>query len=100
MNKAKRPLFLVGGGVKISHATEEFTELVNITNVPVVTTIMGRGAISTNHPLYIGNLVCTVRMPVTWRSMNVICCFQSEPDSMTELPASCILCTESADHSY
>ena len=56
LNKAKRPLFLVGGGVKISHASEEFTELVNITNVPVVTTVMGRGAIPTNHPLYIGNL--------------------------------------------
>lgn len=56
LNKAKRPLFLAGGGVKISHACEEFTELVNITNVPVVTTVMGRGAIPTNHPLYIGNL--------------------------------------------
>ena len=32
----------------------EFTELVNKTNVPVVTTVMGRGAIATNHPLYIG----------------------------------------------
>ena len=33
--KAKRPLFLVGGGVNISHASQEFTELVNKTNVPV-----------------------------------------------------------------
>ena len=52
--KAKRPLFLVGGGVNISHASQEFTELVNKTNVPVVTTVMGRGAVPTNHPLYIG----------------------------------------------
>lgn len=56
LNKAKRPLFLVGGGVNIANAREEFTELVRITNVPVVTTIMGRGAIATNHPLYVGNL--------------------------------------------
>ncbi len=56
LNKAKRPLFLIGGGVNIANAREEFTELVRITNVPVVTTIMGRGAISTEHPLYIGNL--------------------------------------------
>ena len=26
LNKAKRPLFLAGGGVKIAHASEEFTE--------------------------------------------------------------------------
>ena len=56
LNKAKRPLFLIGGGVNIANAREEFTELVRITQVPVVTTIMGRGAIDTNHPLYVGNL--------------------------------------------
>lgn len=56
LSRAKRPLFLVGGGVNIAHANAEFTELVNKTNVPVVTTVMGRGAIPTNHPLYIGNL--------------------------------------------
>lgn len=56
LGKAKRPLFLAGGGVNISHANHEFTELVNRTQIPVVTTVMGRGAIPTNHPLYIGNL--------------------------------------------
>ena len=56
LGKAKRPLFLAGGGVNIARANEVFTELVEKTNVPVVTTVMGRGAIATNHPLYIGNL--------------------------------------------
>ncbi len=56
LGKAKRPLFLAGGGVIISGAREEFTKLAERTNVPVVTTVMGRGAIPTNHPLYIGNL--------------------------------------------
>jgi acetolactate synthase-1/2/3 large subunit len=56
LEKAKKPLFLAGGGVNISHANAAFTELVNKTNIPVVTTVMGRGAIPTNHPLYIGNL--------------------------------------------
>lgn len=56
LEKAHRPLFLVGGGVNISRANEAFTELVDRTNVPVVSTIMGRGAISTKHPLYIGNV--------------------------------------------
>ena len=52
----KKPLFLAGGGVNIAHANKEFTKLVDMTNVPVVTTVMGRGAIPTTHPLYIGNL--------------------------------------------
>lgn len=56
LQDAERPLFLVGGGVNISHAKAEFTALAEKTNVPVVTTVMGRGAIPTNHPLYIGNL--------------------------------------------
>ena len=56
LNKAKRPLLLVGGGVIIARANREFTELAEKTNIPVVTTVMGRGAISTDHPLYIGNV--------------------------------------------
>ncbi len=56
LERAKKPLFLIGGGVIISGAGEDFTKLAELTQVPVVTTIMGRGAIPTNHPLYIGNL--------------------------------------------
>ncbi len=56
LHKAKRPLFLAGGGVNIADANEVFTEVVEKTGVPVVTTVMGRGAIPTNHPLFIGNL--------------------------------------------
>lgn len=56
LNKAERPLFLAGGGVNIAHANEVFTKLVDTTRIPVVTTVMGRGAIPTDHPLYVGNL--------------------------------------------
>lgn len=56
LQKAKKPLFLAGGGVNIAHANEIFTTVVEKTQVPVVTTVMGRGAISTKHPLFIGNL--------------------------------------------
>ena len=56
LKKAKRPLFLAGGGVNIARANAVFTEVVDKTKVPVVTTIMGRGAIPTTHPLFIGNL--------------------------------------------
>lgn len=56
LSRAQRPLFLAGGGVVISRAHDVFREVVEKTGVPVVTTIMGRGAVPTNHPLYIGNL--------------------------------------------
>jgi acetolactate synthase-1/2/3 large subunit len=56
LKKAKRPLFLAGGGVNIAHAGDIFTQLIEMTGIPAVTTIMGKGAIPTNHKLYIGNV--------------------------------------------
>lgn len=56
LHKAEKPLFLAGGGVNIAGANEVFLEVVEKTQVPVVTTIMGRGAIPTTHPLFVGNL--------------------------------------------
>ncbi len=56
LSKAKRPIFLLGGGVNIAHANQEMTQLVEKTGIPVVTTIMGKGSVPTNHPLYVGNL--------------------------------------------
>ena len=54
--KAKHPLFLLGGGISISGANELMTQLVDKTGIPVVTTLMGKGAISSRHPLYLGNV--------------------------------------------
>lgn len=56
LKNAKKPLFLIGGGVNIARANEEMTKLAELTNVPVITTIMGKGAIPTDHPLYMGNI--------------------------------------------
>lgn len=56
LSHAEKPVFLIGGGVNIAHAQEEMTKLAEQTNVPVITTIMGKGAIPTTHPLYIGNI--------------------------------------------
>lgn len=56
IDKAKRPLFLLGGGISISGANELMTQLVDKTGIPVVTTLMGKGAISSCHPLYLGNV--------------------------------------------
>ena len=56
LKTAKRPVFLLGGGVNIAHANREMTRLAEKTGIPVITTIMGKGAIPTNHPLHVGNL--------------------------------------------
>ena len=45
--KAKRPLFLAGGGINIARANDIFLEVVEKTGIPVVTTVMGRGDIPT-----------------------------------------------------
>lgn len=55
LKSAKKPLILAGGGVNIAKANELLKEFAEKMNVPVVTTIMGKGAIPTTHPLYIGN---------------------------------------------
>lgn len=56
LQEAKKPLFLVGGGVKIAQAGSEMKKLAERTGIPVITTIMGKGAIPTEHPLYVGNI--------------------------------------------
>lgn len=56
LKKAKKPLFLVGGGVNISGANEQMTKLAEQTGVPVITTIMGKGAVPSSHSLYMGNI--------------------------------------------
>ncbi len=56
LNHAKKPVFLIGGGVNIAHANKEMTQLAELTGVPVITTIMGKGAIPTTNGLYVGNI--------------------------------------------
>lgn len=56
LKNAKRPVFLIGGGVNIADARKEMQAIAELTGVPVVTTIMGKGAIPTDHPLYVGNI--------------------------------------------
>ena len=54
--KAKRPLFILGGGVKIAGAAEAMKDLMEATGIPAVTTIMGKGSVPTIHELYFGNV--------------------------------------------
>ncbi len=56
INKAKKPVFYVGGGVNFGNASAELTELVEKSNIPVTTTLMGLGAVRSDHPLNLGML--------------------------------------------
>jgi len=51
---AERPVFYVGGGVIRSKASAELLELVEKTGVPVVTTLMARGAFPDSHEQHLG----------------------------------------------
>ncbi|MER3522031.1 MAG: acetolactate synthase large subunit [Acidimicrobiia bacterium] len=51
---SKRPVIYAGGGIVKSRAAEELRELVELLDLPVVTTLMGRGVIPDDHPLCLG----------------------------------------------
>ena len=55
LKRAYKPLILSGGGINIARANDKLLQFVEKENVPVVTTIMGKGAIPTTHALYVGN---------------------------------------------
>ncbi|CAL8973068.1 Acetolactate synthase large subunit IlvB1 [Propionicimonas sp. T2.31MG-18] len=51
---ARRPVLYVGGGVVKAQAFDALAELVRITKIPVVTTLMARGAFPDSHELNMG----------------------------------------------
>ena len=51
---AQRPVLYVGGGVLKAHATAELRILADLTGIPVVTTLMARGALPDSHPQHLG----------------------------------------------
>ncbi|WP_449314613.1 biosynthetic-type acetolactate synthase large subunit [Rubneribacter sp.] len=54
IKRAERPVLYVGGGVVSSGASEELVHLAEIMRIPVVTTLMGKGAFPASHPLNLG----------------------------------------------
>ncbi len=54
IGQAKRPVLYVGGGVIRARASELLADLVQITGIPVVTTLMARGAVPDDHELNFG----------------------------------------------
>ncbi len=56
IRQAERPLLYVGGGAISAGAHGEIQELAELFNLPVTTTLMGKGAFDENHPLSVGML--------------------------------------------
>lgn len=54
VEKAKRPIICVGGGVHLSGATQELIKFAELNDLPVVSTMMGIGAMPSDHPLFFG----------------------------------------------
>ncbi len=54
LTKAKRPIICAGGGVILSEAEDELRMFAEKHQIPVVSTMMGIGAMPTKHPLYYG----------------------------------------------
>lgn len=51
---SKKPVLYIGGGVIKASAHKELLELATITQIPVVTTLMARGAFPDSHPQHLG----------------------------------------------
>ncbi|MFG2075908.1 acetolactate synthase large subunit [Nonomuraea maritima] len=52
--ESHRPVLYVGGGVHKAGASEELLQLAELTNIPVVTTLMARGTFPDSHPQHMG----------------------------------------------
>jgi len=54
ITESRRPVIYAGGGILKARAAEALRELVDLTGIPVVTTLMARGAFPDSHPLCLG----------------------------------------------
>lgn len=54
IRESKRPLLYIGGGIVSSHACTELQELAESMRIPVVCTLLGKGAFPSSNPLNLG----------------------------------------------
>ena len=54
LNKAKKPLMIVGQGIMLSNSEEELLAFTKKTGIPVASTLLGLGAFPSHHPLFVG----------------------------------------------
>ncbi len=56
INKSEKPLVLMGQGILLSGAQEEFKQFVEKAGIPVASTLLGLSAFPSDHPLFTGML--------------------------------------------
>ncbi|HXK59781.1 MAG TPA: acetolactate synthase large subunit [Acidobacteriota bacterium] len=56
INQSKRPMFYIGGGIIHAGAAETVRRIAEKASIPTTSTLMGLGAIPSNHPLFMGML--------------------------------------------
>ncbi|SJN56581.1 Acetolactate synthase isozyme 2 large subunit [Vibrio ruber DSM 16370] len=56
LNESQRPVFYVGGGVQLAHATETVREFLRLNPMPSVSTLKGLGSVERHDPHYLGML--------------------------------------------
>ncbi len=54
LQQAKKPVALVGAGVKLSGAVEDLQQLLDLLNIPSFATVHGLGAVKQKSPYYLG----------------------------------------------
>jgi acetolactate synthase-1/2/3 large subunit len=54
INEAKRPFLFFGHGVQIANAEEELIKLIEKTDIPAASTLLGLSSVSVDHPNYVG----------------------------------------------
>jgi acetolactate synthase I/II/III large subunit len=70
LKEAKRPLILAGGGVNVSEARDELRTFAEYMNIPVYTSLMGKGAMADSHPLHLGVCGCWGHYPAVEAARN------------------------------
>jgi acetolactate synthase I/II/III large subunit len=55
LKESKKPVILIGGGVRLAKQKNEIIRLIEALNIPVVSTWAATDIFDHNHPLYIGN---------------------------------------------
>jgi acetolactate synthase I/II/III large subunit len=54
LEKAKKPVVFVGGGINLSDSADELRKLIDITGLPVISSLMGLGCIPSDWPQHLG----------------------------------------------